>query len=122
MKKAFTLIELIISISLISLISTLGMFALKKSDVSYADPYLDVRSYIIDATNVFLSTNAGIDYKNELNNKKQITIKSNILITEGLIDENYYVKTINEEKNLKDIDIIITLDEDGFTNYTLNIN
>ena len=121
MKKGFSLIELIISIGIISIISGLTFFALKGTNISYADPYENIRLIISDATRIFLNSNVGIDYKNELHMKKEIIINTNFLINEGLIEESYYIENIGEVKNIENCEIIVSIDEEGFINYSINI-
>ncbi len=121
MKKGFSLGEIIISISLLSVVFVFTMFIIKKSEPTYADPYESIRSVISDATNVFLNSNIGNYYKNELYKNGEILISTNELISEGLLEESYFVGNINEEKEVKDIDIIVSLGDEGFMNYTINI-
>jgi len=121
MKKGFSLVEVIISISLVSVVAVFALVIIKKAEPTYADPYENVRMIISDATNLFLNTNAGIDYKDELYEKKMIVINTNTLIQEGLIEENYFVENINENKNVENLEIIVTIDEEGFINYSINM-
>ena len=121
MKKGFSLIELIISVSLLSLVGTFAFFVIKKAEPTYADPYEDLRKTISDATNLYLNSNAGVSFKEELYNNRKLTINSDKLIQEGLLEESYFVKNINEEKKVNNIEIIIILDEEGFIKYAINI-
>lgn len=121
MKKGFSLVEVIISISLVSVVALFALVIIKKAEPTYADPYESVRIIISDATNLFLNTNAGIDYKEELYNNKEIIINTNTLIQEGLIEETYFVENINENKNVENLEIIVTIDDEGFINYSINM-
>lgn len=121
MKEGFSLVELIISIGLISVITLFAVVSIKKINPTYADPYEDMRSHIANATNLYLNTNSGLDYKTKLYSDKSVSINSNYLIEEGLLEENYFVENINENKNTENLTIIITLDEEGFMNYSINI-
>ena len=119
MKKGFSLIEIIISISLLSVIFVVSMFIIKKTNVSYADPYEEIRIMISDATNIYLNLNN--DKKDLLYKDKKLIINSNELIQEGLIEDKYYLKSIRETKVLQNIEIIILIDEEGLLNYSINI-
>ena len=121
MKKGFSLIELIISVGIISIVSVLTFFAFRTTKTSYADPYENIRVIISDATNVFLNSNTGGYYKNELYLNKEVTINTDFLISEGLIEESYYIENLCEEKNINNIEIIVSLDEEGYMNYSINI-
>ena len=121
MKKGFSLVELIVSVGLISIIFTFSFIAIKNTNTTYADPYEDLRIIISDATNLFLNTNAGIDYKNKLYEKGSVNLNSSILINEGLLIEEYYVKNIKDNISVENLEIIVTLDNEGFLNYSINI-
>ena len=121
MKKGFSLIEMIISIGIITLLSSLTFFAIKNTKPTYADPYENIREIISNATNLFLNSNSGIDYKNKLYLNKIVEINSNILISEGILEESYFVENLGKEKNVENIEIIIILDEEGFLSYSINI-
>ena len=121
MKKGFSLVEIIISISLISIIGILGLVVLKKAEPTYADPYENIRKIIGDASNVFLNSNRGIDYKEKLYKNKTVIINTNDLIKEGLLAESYFIDNINENKNVTNLEIVVLLDEEGFINYSINI-
>lgn len=121
MKKGFSLVELIISVGLISLVLVFSLFVVKTTDTSYADPYEELRKTISDATYLFLNLNKGEDYKNELYENNYVSINTNLLIAEGLLEEVYYVENINDNKNLKNIPINITLDSEGLINYLIII-
>lgn len=119
MKKGFSLVEIIISISLLSVIFVFSMLIIKKTDTSYADPYEEIRLLISDAANIYLNLND--DKKEKLYSNKKLVINSNELIKEGLIVDNYYLSNINETKDLQNIEIIILIDDEGLINYSINI-
>ena len=121
MKKGFSLVEIIISISLVSVVALFALVIIKKAEPTYADPYENVRTILSDATNLFLNTTAGTDYKETLYSKKELIFNTNILIQEGIIEENYFVENINENISVKNIEIIVAIDEEGFINYSINL-
>ena len=121
MKKGFSLVEVIISISLVSVVALSALVIIKKAEPSYADPYENIRTILSDATNLFLNTTAGTDYRETLYLEKELIFSTNILIQEGLIEESYFVENTNENKNVKNIDIIVVIDDEGFLNYSINL-
>ena len=121
MKKAFSLIELIITVSLLSVVFIFTFLVIKKSEPTYADPYEDVRLLISDATSVYLNSNIGLEFKKNLYDNGKIIINSNSLIQEGLLEESYFLKNINQNIDLKNVEIIVLLDGEGFINYSINI-
>ena len=121
MKRGFSLIELIISISLISVVFVFSFVAIKNIDTTYVDPYEEIRTIISDATNLYLNTNVGIDVKNKLYKDGIVTINTNALISEGLLNEEYFVNNTNENLNVENLVINVSLDSEGFLNYTINI-
>lgn len=121
MKKGFSLVEVIISISLVSLVALFALVIIKKAEPTYADPYENIRTILSDATNLFLNTTAGTDYRETLYSKKELIFSTNILIQEGIIEESYFVENINEKKSVKNIDIIVVIDDEGFLNYSINL-
>lgn len=120
MKKGFSIIELIISLSLVSVISLFVLIIVRNASTTYADPYENVRLIISDAIKVYLNTD-GIEEKNRLNNSGSIVINTNSLIETGLLEENCYVKNTKENKNLQNIDVIVTIDADGFIQIEANL-
>ena len=122
MRKGFSLIEMIISITLLSLVGIFSFFVIKKAELTYADPYEELRLLISDATNVYLNSTNGYELKEELYDMKKISLNSNLLIQEGLIEDNYFLKNLGERKDLKNIEIIISVDDEGFINYSINID
>lgn len=120
MKKGFSIIELIISLSLVSVISLFVLFIVRNASTTYADPYENVRLIISDAIKVYLNTD-GIEDKNRLNNSGSIVINTNSLIEIGLLEENCYVENTKENKNLQNIDVIVTIDDDGFIQIKANL-
>ena len=121
MKKGFSLIEMIISFTLLSLVSIFTFLIIKKAEPTYADPYEELRLLISDATNVYLNSTIGYELKEELYEKKEISLNSNLLIQEGLIEDNYFLKNLGERKDLRNIEMIISIDDEGFINYSINI-
>lgn len=121
MKKGFSLVEIIISISLVSAVALFALVIIKKAEPTYADPYENIRTILSDATNLFLNTTAGIDYRETLYSEKELMFNTNILIQAGLIEESYFVENTNENKSVKNIEIVITLDDEGLQNYSINI-
>lgn len=120
MKKGFTIVELIISLSLVSVISLFVLFIVKNASTTYADPYENVRLVISDAIKVYLNTD-GVAEKNKLYEQGNIVINTNILIQEGLLDETCYVENIKENKSLQNIDISVSLDSEGFMIFDVNL-
>lgn len=120
MKKGFTLVELIVSIALITIISFSVLF-LRKLEPTYADPYENIRQIVADASSIFLNLNVGYDYKKELETNHYLEINTDLLIEEGLLEETYYVDNLNENLDMKNIVIIISKDEEGFLDYAINI-
>lgn len=121
MKKGFSLVEMIVSVGLISVVFVFSFLIFKTPNTSYADPYQDLRKTISDATNLFLNLNEGLNYKNELYENGYVSLNTNLLINEGLLEEVYYVENINDNKNVENISINLSLDSEGFINYTINI-
>lgn len=121
MKKGFSLAEIIISISLVSVVALFALVIIKKAEPTYADPYENIRTILSDATNLFLNTTAGTDYREILYSKKELIFNTDILIKEGLIEESYFVENINENKSVKNIEIIVAIDDEGFLNYSINL-
>jgi len=121
MKKGFSLVEIIISISLVSAVALFALVIIKKAEPTYADPYENIRTILSDATNLFLNTTAGTDYRETLYSEKELMLNTNILIQAGLIEESYFVENTNENKSVKNIEIVITLDDEGLQNYSINI-
>jgi len=121
MKRGFSLVETIISISLVSVVALFALVIIKKTEPTYADPYENIRIILSDATNLFLNTTAGIDYREKLYLEKKVVLNTNILIQEGLIEESYFVDNINENKNVENIEIIVLIDEEGLQNYSINM-
>lgn len=120
MKKGFSLVEIIISLSLISVVFLFAIVIIKKSDITYADPYESLRKDLSLATELYFNT-SGISKKDELYQNGEVIINSNVLIENGFLDENYYVENTKESKNLQNIDIIVSLDEEGFMNFEINL-
>ena len=120
MQKGFSLIELIISIGLISIIFLFSFTVIRGVNTTYADPYEELRSLIADAAYLYLNTN-GNNYRDKLYENGSVTLNSNMLIEEGLLENEYYVSNIKENKNVENFTIIVTLDREGFINYSINI-
>lgn len=119
MKKGFSLVEIIVSLSLLSVIFLFALVIIKKSDITYADPYENLRKDVSLATELYFNTN-GISKKEELYQNGKVIINSNVLIENGFLDENYYVENTKESKDLQNIDISVSLDDEGFMNFEIN--
>lgn len=120
MKKGFTLVELIISISLIVGVGALVLVLFNNIKPTYADSYENLRNVIADATNVYLNT-VGSSDKEKLNKDKYITLNSNVLIENGLLPESYFVENLGENIDVYNIEINVYQMEDGLLNYSINI-
>lgn len=120
MKKGFTLVELIICISLITIISLSSIMIFRNVKTSYADPYESLRKTIADATSVYMNT-IDTELKEELDLNNEVFLSTNLLINEGLLQEKYYVENINKNILVSDVRIRVFKDEEGFINYNIDI-
>ena len=121
MKKGYTLVEVIISISLVAVISTLTLVLFKNIKPTYADVYESLRQTIADSTKVYLNINAGSELKNRLMNEGSVELNTNDLIGEGLLDESYYVTALDEDVDVKNIPINVSIDDEGLFVYDINL-
>ena len=99
-KKGFTLIEIIICVSLIAVISTISIVTFtKKKD------YSNITKKILEAANVYIATEKdeqGNTYEYGINNGgKGVKINVNELVNKGYVDEKLY-KTLEKEYKLGD--------------------
>lgn len=120
MKKGFTLVELIISISLITIISLSSIMIFRNVKTSYADPYESLRKTIADATLIYLNT-VDTELKEELDLNNEVFLNTNLLINEGLLQDKYYVENINKNVLITDIEVRVFKDKEGFVNYNIDI-
>ena len=99
-KRGFTLVEIIICVSLIAIISTISIVIFTKNK-----DYSNLTKKILEAANVYIATekdDQGNTYEYGINNGgKGVRINVNELVNKGYIDEKLY-KTLEKEYKLED--------------------
>ncbi len=99
-KRGFTLIEIIICISLIAIISTISIVIFTKNK-----DYSNITKKILEAANVYIATekdDQGNTYEYGINNGgKGARINVSELVNKGYVDEKLY-KTLEKEYKLED--------------------
>lgn len=98
-KRGFTLIEIIICISLIAIISTISIVIFTKNK-----DYSNITKKILEAANVYIATEKdeqGNTYEYGINNGgKGARINVKELVNKGYVDEKLY-KTLEKEYKLE---------------------
>ena len=89
-KKGFTLIEIIICITLLTLISTISFVLIRKKENNNDK----INEVIYNSANVYFDLNEV--YTKILNTNNESYIKINDLINEGLIDDEKYSEYKNK--------------------------
>ena len=117
-KNGFTIVELITVISILSIIGIVLMpkisTAFKKT---YADQAESIRTDIANATDVFLESNYGNYYNDELNKNNYIKIYLKELVDYGFIDDKIYNPNTKNYLDINKEYIEISIDDVGLKNY-----
>lgn len=120
-KKGFTLMELI---SVIALLSIIGVILVPKISTAFkitrADQLEEVRSNVVDATEVYLNSKCGKDSYDTLIEKDTIKIYLNNISDCGLIDNKIYNPVSGEYFNIDNEYVNVYIDEVGMIDYELS--
>ena len=120
-KKGFTLMELI---TVIALLSIIGVILVPKISTAFkttrADQLEEVRSNVVDATEVYLNSKCGKDSYDTLIEKDTIKIYLNNISDCGLIDSEIYNPVSGEYFNIENEFVIVYIDEVGMIDYELS--
>lgn len=120
-KKGFTLMELI---SVIALLSIIGVILVPKISTAFkttrADQLEEVRSNVVNATEVYLNSKCGKDSYDTLIEKDTIKIYLNNISDCGLIDKKIYNPVSGEYFNIDNEYVNVYIDEVGMIDYELS--
>ncbi len=120
-KNGFTLIELI---SVIAIFSIVGIVLIPKINTAFktthADQLESLRENVAAASDIFLESECGLKYENELKERKTTEIYLTALVDCGLLEEKIYNPTNNELFDINKEYIIINIDEVGLKEYHLS--
>lgn len=120
-KKGFTLIELITTISLLSIIGIVLFPKISQAfKTSKADQLESVREEVASATEVYLNSSCGSSTYNMLISDDNVRIYLNSISDCGLIDSKIYNPVSGEYFDIDSEYIDVSIDEVGMIDYNLS--
>ena len=121
MKKGFTISELVTVIALLSIVMVVCIPKINSSiKESRADQLEEVRSDVVEATEVYLSSKCGNEDYKKLIEGNNVKLFLNTISECGLIENKIYNPVADNYFDINNEYIIVSIDEVGFKDYKLS--